>query len=83
MEIVTWALTTISFFIGYAVGRDKVSRQGIVDVRNAVKKAFDRTPVGPVVRPDARRLDRLRNPEKYAEEEEMIKSLKDIPELNV
>ena len=76
--ICIWALTIISTLLGYFIGREYPTREEVI---KAIKKKMDTTPVGAVKRPSAEQLRRWKNPKAAAEEEEMIKSLKEFPEL--
>ena len=72
------------FCIGYVVADRKLQHDIEVRTKETVKKGLqklDRTPVGAVNRPDAHKLDRLTNPKKYEQEEEMKKIFDADPEL--
>jgi hypothetical protein len=76
--ICIWVLTIASASIGYLIGREYPTREEVV---KALKKKMDNTPVGAVKRPSAEQLRRWKNPKQAAEEQAMIDSLKEFPEL--
>jgi len=80
VEILTlFFVLTVDFIIGYFIGRDYPTREEVI---KAVKKKMDNTPVGAVKRPSAEQLRKWKNPKEAEEEEAMVESLKEFPELN-
>jgi hypothetical protein len=84
MNAPDWIMTITTFFLGYALGKGKITKEAIIEAEKTVYKHLDRTKVGPVNRPDAEKLRKYDQPKVMKEADEaMIETLKSIPELNV
>lgn len=85
--MITEAMIIIgSILIGYGLGKmagekKKFNEYIAQEIKNVDEKIHP-VSLGAIKRPDARRLDQLRNPKKFEEENAMIEALKKIPDLN-
>ena len=76
--ITTFLITIISLLIGFVLGRfspSELKEKFETYKREIIKK---RSPVGAVLAPDAKQLDRIQNPKKYEEEKEMEKVFEEL-----
>lgn len=76
--ITTFLITIFSLLLGFILGRFSPSelRDKYETYKREIIKKHE--PVGAVLAPDAKRLDRLQNPTKYEEEKEMEKVFEEL-----
>lgn len=73
--------TILAILLGYALGKGKLNTETLEDFKTQIKRKLNTAPVGAVNRPSAKQLATWNDPKKKAEEDEMLRVLKDIPEL--
>ncbi len=78
--MIDFAITIISVLIGYALGKNSLTKQTFQDIKKEVEhKVYPhfKQPSGVIQRPDAKRIYDLQHPEVLQEKEEMSKSIED------
>lgn len=74
-----WIQTILTFFIGYALGNGKLTKENVKKAEDYLKKKILPHEVGVVTRPSPEKLKTWANPTKEAEEEAFKESFtKDI-----
>lgn len=76
--MIDFLITIISVLIGYALGKDSLTKETYQDIKKQVEKRVYpalRQPSQIIQRPDAKRLHKLNNPKIEEETEEMKRTL--------
>lgn len=81
MQEIAWTLQILgSLLLGYALGKGNIKEEAENLYTNASKR-LDKSPSGPVHRPNNHQLEKFHNPQKYEEEEAFNESFKDNKEI--
>ena len=74
--IIEWTLFLFTFLIGYALGRGKLNKKTVQEVKKEVKNIFSDSRVGAIKRPTGRDMYLKDHPELKEGMDEMSKDLK-------
>lgn len=71
--MIEWLITMITFFLGYALGRDALTKKNLETVGKIIKDKVFPVKLGAVTRPSAGRLNQ--NPQEEMANKEVKKAL--------
>lgn len=80
-EITIWIITIISLLLGYALGKNKLSKEGFEEATRLVKRQFNASRVGVVLRPSAQDLWDRDHPQVKEGKQAFKEALDQIPEV--
>lgn len=79
MNTPDWVMTILTFFVGYAVGQGKITKESILEaekkVYKSVKGKIKPVKLGTVDRPSAKKVNLWQNKQQKETEEAMSESL--------